>query len=160
MIHQGNAIQFSARRCCLRIRLRASESKLAHCMPVTLLRSDDPNRSGPGETAGPESRRRISLSCACALRTAVVRDSAYVHIHDLSINRRPEIKPQGNASPRIAARTRDDGRPLFTRVHLTGGNRPGYRGNRPYRPGPVTVPVGYQQVGSKIFEFEFQKLKI
>jgi hypothetical protein len=46
------------------------------------------------------------------------------------------------------------------RVHLTGGNRPGYRGNRPYRPGPVTVPAGYQPVGSKKFEFEFQKLKI
>jgi hypothetical protein len=39
------------------------------------------------------------------------------------------------------------------RVHLTGGNRP-------YRPGPVTVPAGYQPVGSKNFEFEFQKLKI
>jgi hypothetical protein len=42
---------------------------------------------------------------------------------------------------------------LLGRVHLTGGNRP-------YRPGPVTVPAGYQPVGSKIFEFEFQKLKI
>jgi hypothetical protein len=47
-----------------------------------------------------------------------------------------------------------------TRVHLTGGNRPGYHGNRPYRTGPVTVPAGYQLVVSKIFEFEFQKLKI
>jgi hypothetical protein len=46
------------------------------------------------------------------------------------------------------------------RVHLTGGNRPGYRGNRPYRPGPVTVPARDQSVGSKNFEFEFQKLKI
>jgi hypothetical protein len=42
---------------------------------------------------------------------------------------------------------------LRSRVHLTGGNRP-------YRPEPVTVPVGYQPVGSKNFEFEFQKLKI
>jgi hypothetical protein len=47
-----------------------------------------------------------------------------------------------------------------TRVHLTGGDRPSYRGNRPYRTGPVTVPAGYQPVGSKNFEFEFQKLKI
>jgi hypothetical protein len=46
------------------------------------------------------------------------------------------------------------------RVHLTGGNRPGYRGNRPYRPGPLMVPAGYQPMGSKNFEFEFQKLKI
>jgi hypothetical protein len=30
------------------------------------------------------------------------------------------------------------------RVHLTGGNRSGYRGNRPYGPGPVTVPASYQ----------------
>jgi hypothetical protein len=51
----------------------------------------------------------------------------------------------------------DDG---STRVCLTVGNRPGYRGNRPYRPGPVTVPAGYQPLGLKIFEFEFQKLKI
>jgi hypothetical protein len=42
------------------------------------------------------------------------------------------------------------------RVYLTVGNRPGYRGNRP---GPVTVLAGYQPVGSKFFEFEFQKLK-
>jgi hypothetical protein len=46
------------------------------------------------------------------------------------------------------------------RVCLTVGNRPGYRGNRPYRPGPVTVPAGYQPLGFKNFEFEFQKLKI
>jgi hypothetical protein len=47
-----------------------------------------------------------------------------------------------------------------SRVCLTVGNRPGYRGNRPYRPGPVTVPAGYQPLGLKNFEFEFQKLKI
>jgi hypothetical protein len=46
-----------------------------------------------------------------------------------------------------------------TRVYLTVSNRPDYHGNRPYRPGPVTVPVGYQPVGLKFFEFEFQKLK-
>jgi hypothetical protein len=46
------------------------------------------------------------------------------------------------------------------RVRLTVGNRPVYRGNRPYRPGPVTVPAGYQPLGSKNFEFEFQRLKI
>jgi hypothetical protein len=40
------------------------------------------------------------------------------------------------------------------------GNRPVYRGNRAYRPGPVTVPVGYQPLGLGNFEFEFQKLKI
>jgi hypothetical protein len=49
---------------------------------------------------------------------------------------------------------------VLVRVYLTVGNRPGYRGNRPYRPGPVTVPVGYQPLGLKNFEFEFQKLKI
>jgi hypothetical protein len=43
-----------------------------------------------------------------------------------------------------------------TRVYLTVANRPGYRGNRP---GPVTVPAGYQPVGKFFFEFEFQKLK-
>jgi hypothetical protein len=47
-----------------------------------------------------------------------------------------------------------------TRVRLTVGNRPVYRGNRPYRPGPVTVPAGYQPLGLGNFEFEFQKLKI
>jgi hypothetical protein len=46
------------------------------------------------------------------------------------------------------------------RVRLTVGNRPVYRGNRSYGPGPVTVPAGYQPLGSKKFEFEFQKLKI
>jgi hypothetical protein len=49
---------------------------------------------------------------------------------------------------------------VTVRVRLTVGNRPVCRGNRPYRPGPVTVPVGYQQLGLKKFEFEFQKLKI
>jgi hypothetical protein len=39
-----------------------------------------------------------------------------------------------------------------SRVHLTVGNQP-------YRPGPVTVPAGYQPVGLEIFEFEFKKLK-
>jgi hypothetical protein len=43
-----------------------------------------------------------------------------------------------------------------TRVRLTVG----YHGNRPYRPGPVTVPAGYQPLGLENFEFEFQKLKI
>jgi hypothetical protein len=52
------------------------------------------------------------------------------------------------------------GAAVTSTVHLTGGNRPGYHGNRPYRPGPVTVPAGYQPVSSKNFEFEFQKLKI
>jgi hypothetical protein len=47
-----------------------------------------------------------------------------------------------------------------TRVRLTVGNRPVYRGNRPYRPGPVTVPAGYQPLGLGFFEFEFQKMKI
>jgi hypothetical protein len=47
-----------------------------------------------------------------------------------------------------------------TRVRLTVGNRPVYRGNWPYRPGPVTVPTGYQPLGLKNFEFKFQKLKI
>jgi hypothetical protein len=47
-----------------------------------------------------------------------------------------------------------------TRVRLIVGNRPVYRGNRPYRPGPVTVPAGYQPLGLENFEFEFQKLKI
>jgi hypothetical protein len=28
-----------------------------------------------------------------------------------------------------------------------------------YRSGPVTVPAGYQPVGSKFLKFEFQKLK-
>jgi hypothetical protein len=46
------------------------------------------------------------------------------------------------------------------RVRLTVGNRPVYRGNRPYRPGPVTVPAGYQPLGLEFFEFEFQKMKI
>jgi hypothetical protein len=49
---------------------------------------------------------------------------------------------------------------LQGRVCLTVGNRPGYRGNRPYRPGPVMVPAGYQPLDLKNFEFEFQKLKI
>jgi hypothetical protein len=39
------------------------------------------------------------------------------------------------------------------RVHLTGGNRPGYR------PGPVSVPAGYQPGVFKFFGFEFKKLK-
>jgi hypothetical protein len=47
-----------------------------------------------------------------------------------------------------------------SRVRLTVGNRPVYRGNRPYRPGPVTVPAGYQPLGLENFEFEFQKLEI
>jgi hypothetical protein len=42
------------------------------------------------------------------------------------------------------------------RVHLTGGNRPGYRG---YRPGPVSVSTDYQQVDFKHLGFEFKKLK-
>jgi hypothetical protein len=46
------------------------------------------------------------------------------------------------------------------RVRLTVGDRPVYRGNRPYRSGPVTVPAGYQPLGLENFEFEFQKLKI
>jgi hypothetical protein len=50
-------------------------------------------------------------------------------------------------------------RPREARVYLTVGNRPSYRGNWPYRPEPVTVPAGYQPVGRKFFEFEFQKLK-
>jgi hypothetical protein len=41
------------------------------------------------------------------------------------------------------------------RVRLTVGNRPVYRGNQPYRPGPVTVPAGYQPLGLGNFEFEF-----
>jgi hypothetical protein len=45
------------------------------------------------------------------------------------------------------------------RVHLTGGNRPGYRGYRPYRPGPISVPAGYQPGVYKIFGFEIKKLK-
>jgi hypothetical protein len=49
---------------------------------------------------------------------------------------------------------------LPARVRLTDGYRSVYRGNRPYRPGPVTVPAGYQPLGLGIFEFEFQKLKI
>jgi hypothetical protein len=48
----------------------------------------------------------------------------------------------------------------MVRVRLTVGNRPVYRGNRPYWPGPVTVPAGYQLLGLGNFEFEFQKLKI
>jgi hypothetical protein len=48
---------------------------------------------------------------------------------------------------------------VTTRVRLTVGNQSVYRGNRPYRPGPVTVPASYQPLGLKIFEFEFQKLK-
>jgi hypothetical protein len=58
----------------------------------------------------------------------------------------------------ICARTRCCRRPL--RVRLTVGNRPVYRGNRPYRPGPVTVLAGYQLLGLGNFEFEFQNLKI
>jgi hypothetical protein len=46
---------------------------------------------------------------------------------------------------------------VATRVRLTVGNRPVYRGNRP---GLVTVPAGYQPLGLGNFEFEFQKLKI
>jgi hypothetical protein len=38
-----------------------------------------------------------------------------------------------------------------SRVRLTVGNRPVYRGNR--RPGPVTVPSGYQPLGLGNFEF-------
>jgi hypothetical protein len=48
---------------------------------------------------------------------------------------------------------------MVTRVYLTVGNRPGYRSNRPYRPGPVAVPASYQPVGRIFFEFEFRKLK-
>jgi hypothetical protein len=48
---------------------------------------------------------------------------------------------------------------MGSRVHLTGGNRPGYRGYRPYRPGPVSVPTGYQPGVFKIFGFEFKKMK-
>jgi hypothetical protein len=44
-----------------------------------------------------------------------------------------------------------------SKVTLTVGNRPVYRSNRP---GPVTVPAGYQPLGLNSFEFEFQKLKI
>jgi hypothetical protein len=47
-----------------------------------------------------------------------------------------------------------------TRVRLTIGNRSVYHGNRPYRPGPVTVPAGYQPLGLENFESEFQKMKI
>jgi hypothetical protein len=47
-----------------------------------------------------------------------------------------------------------------SKVRLTVGNRPVYRSNQPYRPGPVTVPAGYQPLGLNSFEFEFQKLKI
>jgi hypothetical protein len=43
-----------------------------------------------------------------------------------------------------------------TRVSLTVGNRPDYRGNWP---GLIAVPAGYQPVGLKFFEFEFKKLK-
>jgi hypothetical protein len=50
-------------------------------------------------------------------------------------------------------------RHVLPRVYLTIGNRLAYRGNRPYRPGPVTVSAGYQSAGLKFFEFEFQKLK-
>jgi hypothetical protein len=50
-------------------------------------------------------------------------------------------------------------RTVPTRVHLTGGNRPGYRGYWPYRPGPVSVPAGYQLVDFKHLGFEFKKLK-
>jgi hypothetical protein len=42
---------------------------------------------------------------------------------------------------------------MLPRVRLTVGNRP-------YRPGPVTVPAGYQPLGLGNFEFEFRKLKI
>jgi hypothetical protein len=31
-------------------------------------------------------------------------------------------------------------------VHLTGGNRLGYRGNRPYRSGSVTKKLGYRSL--------------
>jgi hypothetical protein len=47
----------------------------------------------------------------------------------------------------------------LSRVRLTVGNRPVYRGNRPYRPGAVTVPAGYQPLGLENFEFEFQKIE-
>jgi hypothetical protein len=57
-------------------------------------------------------------------------------------------------------KSRPDGLRCLGRVRLTVGNRSVYRGNRPYRPGPVTVPAGYQPLGLGIFEFEFQKLKI
>jgi hypothetical protein len=46
------------------------------------------------------------------------------------------------------------------RVRLTIGNRPVYRGNRPYRHALVTVPAGYQPLGLGNFEFQFQKLKM
>jgi hypothetical protein len=61
---------------------------------------------------------------------------------------------------RFTSTTTAEAATTTARVHLTDGNRPGYRGNRPYRPGPVTVLAGYQPVGSKKIEFDFQKLKI
>jgi hypothetical protein len=66
---------------------------------------------------------------------------------------------QGNRSGGGDVRSFDDPG-VGTRVRLTVGNRPVYRGNRPYRPGPVTVPAGYQPLGLGFFEFEFQKMKI
>jgi hypothetical protein len=38
------------------------------------------------------------------------------------------------------------GRRDLSRVHLTVGNRPGYRGNRPYRSGSVAKKLGYRSL--------------
>jgi hypothetical protein len=35
---------------------------------------------------------------------------------------------------------------LPNRVHLTVGNRPGYRGNQPYRSGSVRKKLGYRSL--------------
>jgi hypothetical protein len=50
--------------------------------------------------------------------------------------------------------------PVGPRVYLTVGNRPGYRGNRANRTGPITAPTGYQPVVFKNFGIEFKKLKM
>jgi hypothetical protein len=36
--------------------------------------------------------------------------------------------------------------PVRNRVHLTVGNRPGYRGNRPYRSGSVAKKLSYHSL--------------
>jgi hypothetical protein len=50
-------------------------------------------------------------------------------------------------------------RPVNGRVHQTGRNRSGCRGNRWNRTGPVPVPVGLIPLGFKILNLNSKKMK-